>query len=54
MNGFWRMAIDNAAKAGNLILEIDENMLVPGQSKDLYPGKIFIRNGGQPGQAIPK
>lgn len=52
MNGFWRMAIDNAAKAGNLILEIDENMLVPGQSKDLYPGKIFIRNGGQPGQAI--
>lgn len=52
MNGFWRMAIDNAAKSGNVILEIDENMLLPGESMDLYPGRIFRRNGGQPGQAI--
>jgi hypothetical protein len=52
MNGFMRLAVDNAAKSSNVILEIDDNMLVPGQSLELHPGKVFRRNGGQPGQAV--
>lgn len=52
MNGFMRMAIDNAALSGNLIIEIDETYLVDGQSLDVYPGKVFKRNGGAPGQSI--
>ena len=52
MNGFMRMSVDNAALSGNLILEIDENNLVPGQDLDIYPGKVFRRSGGAPGQAI--
>lgn len=52
MNGFMRLAVDNAALSSNVIFEVDENNLVPGQSMDLYPGKIFRRQGGAPGQAI--
>lgn len=52
MNGFMRMAVDNAALSGNLIIEIDENNLAPGQDMDIYPGKVFRRQGGAPGQAI--
>jgi hypothetical protein len=52
MNGFMRMAIDNAALSGNLIIEIDETNLVPGQDLSVYPGKVFRREGGAPGQAI--
>ena len=52
MNGFMRMAIDNAALSGNLIMEVDETNLVPGQDMSVYPGKIFRRQGGAPGQAI--
>ena len=52
MNGFMRMAIDNAALSGNLIIEVDETNLVPGQDLSVYPGKIFRRQGGAPGQAI--
>jgi hypothetical protein len=52
MNGFMRMAIDNAALSGNLIIEIDETNLVPGQDMSVYPGKTFRRQGGAPGQAI--
>jgi hypothetical protein len=52
MNGFMRMAVDNAAKSGNVMLEVDDNMLVSGQDFSMYPGKIWRRNGGQPGQAI--
>ena len=52
MNGFMRMAVDNAVLAGNLIFEIDETNLVPGQDLELYPGKIFRRQGGAPGQAL--
>jgi len=52
MNGFMRMAIDNAAMSGNLIVEVDETNLVPGQDLSVYPGKIFRRQGGAPGQAI--
>jgi hypothetical protein len=52
MNGHMRMAIDNLALAGNVLLDVDENALAPGQSMEVYPGKIFKRQGGQPGQAI--
>jgi hypothetical protein len=52
MNGFVRMAVDNAAMSGNLVLEMDESLLVAGQSKALYPGKVFLRQGGQIGQSI--
>lgn len=52
MNGFMRMATDNGVLSGSLIFEIDETMLVPGQDMTLYPGKIFKKNGGQPGQTI--
>ncbi len=52
MNGFMRMAIDNAALSGNMIIEIDETNLVPGQDMKIYPGKVFRRQGGAPGQAI--
>ena len=37
MNGFMRMAVDNAALSGNLLIEIDETNLVPGQDLSVYP-----------------
>ena len=52
MNGFMRMAVDNAALSGNLLIEVDENNLTPGQDLEVYPGKVFRRQGGAPGQAI--
>ena len=52
MNGFMRMAVDNAALLGNLIIEVDETNLVPGQDLSVYPGKVFRRQGGAPGQAL--
>ena len=52
MNGFMRMAVDNAVLSGNLIIEVDETNLVPGQDLSVYPGKIFRRQGGAPGQSI--
>lgn len=52
MNGFMRMAVDNAALSGNLVFEIDETNLVPGQDLEIYPGKIFRRQAGAPGQAL--
>lgn len=52
MNGFMRMAVDNGAKAGNLMVEVNEDMLVPGQDMEIYPGKVWRRSGGAPGQAI--
>ena len=52
MNGFMRMAVDNAVLSGNLLIEIDETNLVPGQDMSVYPGKVFRRQGGAPGQAI--
>ena len=51
-NGFIRMAVDNAALSGNLIFEIDETNLTPGQDMTIYPGKIFRRMAGAPGQSI--
>ena len=52
MNGFMRMAVDNAVLSGNLLIEIDETNLVPGQDLSVHPGKVFRRQGGAPGQAI--
>lgn len=52
MNGFMRMAVDNAALSGNMIIEVDETNLTPGQDLSVYPGKVFRRQGGAPGQAI--
>ena len=52
MNGFMRMSVDNAALSGNLLIEVDETNLVPGQDLSVYPGKVFRRQGGAPGQGI--
>ena len=47
-----RMAVDNAALSGNLLIEIDETNLVPDQDLSIYSGKVFRRQAGAPGQAI--
>jgi len=52
LNGFMRLSVDNAALSGNLLIEIDETNLVPGQDLSVYPGKVFRRQAGAPGQAI--
>tara|TARA_R110002096_G_scaffold162983_2_gene330295 strand:+ start:222 stop:2285 length:2064 start_codon:yes stop_codon:yes gene_type:complete len=52
MNGFARLAVDNLALAGNMVFDIDETMLVAGQDYDIYPGKVFRRQGGQAGAAV--
>lgn len=52
MNGHMRLAIDNLRFAGNQILEVNENQLAPGQDLTLYPGKVFRKQGGAPGQSI--
>jgi len=52
MNGHARMAIDNLALSGSLVFEVDESMLAGGQSMEVYPGKIFRRQAGVPGQSI--
>ena len=39
MNGFMRMAIDNAALSGNLIIEVDETNLVPAKTSQCIPEK---------------
>jgi hypothetical protein len=52
MNGHARMAIDNLALSGSLVFDVDESVLVGGQSMEVYPGKVFRRQAGMPGQAI--
>lgn len=52
MNGFMRLAVDNAALSSNILIEVDESSLAPDQDFDVYPGKVFRRNSGAPGQAI--
>tara|TARA_R110000744_G_scaffold153486_4_gene267878 strand:+ start:225 stop:2267 length:2043 start_codon:yes stop_codon:yes gene_type:complete len=52
MNGHMRMAIDNLVLAGNMVFDIDETSLVPGQSMEIYPGKIFRRQSGVTGTAV--
>jgi len=46
------MAIDNLALAGNLVFDVDEASLVPGQNFDIFPGKVFRRQSGVSGTAI--
>ncbi len=41
MNGFMRMAVDNAALSGNLIFEVNADLLEPGENLEIYPGKVF-------------
>ena len=52
INGHMRMAIDNLALAGNMVFDVDETQLVPGQNMEVFPGKIFRRQTGQTGAAI--
>lgn len=52
MNGFFRLAIDNAVLSSNVVFEVDETNLAPGQDLRIHPGKVFRRQGGAPGQAI--
>ena len=52
MNGHARMAIDNLALAGALVFDVDDSALVGGQSMEVYPGKVFRRQAGMPGQSI--
>jgi len=52
MNGFMRLSVDNAVLSGNLVFEVDETNLVPGQDLTIHPGKVFRRQGGAPGQAL--
>jgi len=52
MNGVFRMTIDNLALSGNIMVEVSEDQLVPGQSMEMFPGKVWRRNGGQVGQSV--
>ncbi len=52
MNGHVRMAIDNLSLAGNLVFDVDETSLVPGQNYEIFPGKVFRRQSGVTGTAI--
>lgn len=52
MNGHARMAIDNLALAGNVVFEVDETNLVNSEDMRIYPGRVFRRQGGAPGQSI--
>lgn len=52
INGHARMAIDNLRLSGNVMIEVDETLLEPGQDFKIKAGKIWRRNGGQPGQSI--
>jgi len=51
MNGFMRMAVDNGVLSSNIVFEVNENNMKPGQDFEIYPGKVFITQG-QPGQSI--
>jgi len=52
INGHIRMAIDNLALSGNVVFDVDEASLVPGQNYDIFPGKVFRRQSGVTGTAI--
>jgi hypothetical protein len=52
INGFARMAVENAALAGSLVFDVDESALVPGEDMTIYPGKVFKRQAGAQGQAV--
>ncbi len=52
MDGSMRMAIDNLAIAGNVILEVDSNAYEAGQSMEFFEGKIFYRKAGAQGKGL--
>ena len=52
MNGHIRMGIDNLRLAGSLVFEVNEAQLVPGQDFTIFPGKVFRKQGGAPGQSV--
>lgn len=52
MNGFMRLAVENAAYAGSMVFEVDESMMAAGEDYKMYPGKIFRTNAGMQGQAV--
>jgi hypothetical protein len=53
MNGFARLAVDNLALAGNVMMAVDDSALVHGQTDELYPGKVWhIVSGTSAAQAI--
>ena len=52
MNGFMRMAVDNAVLSGNLVFEIHEDNFSNDQDLEIYPGKVFRRQSGPPGQGL--
>lgn len=52
MNVFMRLSVDNAALSGNLVFEVDEDALAPGENLEFYPGKVLRRQSGAPGQAL--
>lgn len=52
INGHNRMAIDNLRLSGNVMWEVNESTLSPGQDMTTYPGKIWRKNSGAPGQSI--
>ena len=45
MNGFMRMAVDNAVMSGNLLIEIDETNLVPDKTRVYIPKKYSEDKG---------
>lgn len=51
MNGMMRMAVDNAVLSSNIVFEVNDTMLIPGQDMKMYPGKI-IRTQGPVGQSV--
>ena len=53
MNGFARLAVDNLALAGSVMIAIDDSALIQGQTDEIYPGKIWrIISGTSASQAI--
>lgn len=50
MNGFMRLAVDNAVLSGSIMLEVDESVLAPGQDYKVETGKVFRKSGGVPNQ----
>lgn len=53
INGFARLAVDNLALAGNVMMAVDDSALVHGQTDEIYPGKIWhIVSGTNASQAI--
>jgi len=52
MNGFIRLAVDNAVISGSLMMEVDDALMVPGQNYKVKAGKFFHKNSGTGQRAI--